>query len=337
MCHWRRCTRQATAWCTCLNSCRGELSLEPISDTLPKTDVRGPEFPEDDDDDDEQPKPKPASRPFGTVAIVFPIWVFLGCCILLYLGLEGFSVRWGPKGSTAPPHQTLAFLGVCVSFVSVFFHLFWVYWIVFLFYCLLERFGCYLFLAVFLFLNYFCLFLFVFVCFCFCWSVFYFVFDSFGVLLICSCSLCLLECFWFCFFLCVFFWGGGNIVFLAILVFIGLMLVQCLFLIFVSGFCFVYCFLFQDVPMLFVCVLSFVKTQGIFLIFASCFLFLFLVAILRFFQYCYLSKSNSPKRGIPNHPKMKNAQTRTISKNAVSAVLFTNSVLFFFWGGGPKK
>ena len=100
------------------------------------------------------------------------------------------------------------------------------------------------------------------------------------------------------------------------------------------------CFLFQDVPMLFVNVVFFVlKHKKMFWLFASHFLVLFCFGFsLEFciFYFCHLSESNSPRRGNSKTPRMKNAQKRTLPKIAISAVVLTTSVLFFLGGGSLK-
>ena len=202
---------------------------------------------------------------FGKVAnvfkmLAFPFWgVFLGLFYSCLLGFERFRVRWGPLFCFV----FCLILSVCF-FVSV---------VLFAFVLL---FVCYLFvICLFLFVSVcFCLFLFVFLA-CFCWSGFVLlILISFAFVLF----LCPLECFGF-------FWAGGgvfvflshcfeDIVFPAILVFLGLMLVQCLLsiLFLVLAFCFdLICFLFQHVPMLFVCVVFwFQKTRDVLIICIFC-------------------------------------------------------------------
>ena len=115
---------------------------------------------------------------------------------------------------------------------------------------------------------------------------------------------CLLECFWCCWFLSILGFVlvsvcFEDIVFLVILVFYWLHVGSMLFLISVLVFCFCFCFLcflFQDVPMLFACVVFLVsKCKRRFLVLVLWLFFVFWGNCV-ISNVCYPSKATLQKR-----------------------------------------
>ena len=117
-----------------------------------------------------------------------------------------------------------------------------------------------------------------------------------------------------------------------------------LFLISISGSCFLFCFvcfLFQDVILfLFFCLLSsFVLNQNIIsFTFASCFfvvvVFVFCFCcfgVCYFFEFWLPIKKHLSKKWKFENPKMKNAEKTDILTRTVCTGVFTNSVLFFLF------
>ena len=127
------------------------------------------------------------------------------------------------------------------------------------------------------------------------------------------------------------------IVFLAILVFFGLLKSEPLFLTWVSDSCFFFvCVLFQDVLLFCFFSACYLGLSHKIIFFALHFVFFLLFLLLLWYSVIFLnfgdlSKTISQKFGNSENPKHEKCRKKDILTRAVSTGVFTNSVFFFFF------